>query len=200
MWGAAATVMGVPHPDMPSVLAVSGAMHLTVSLLAGAVFGLLMRTHSKRDVAGLAWRGAVFGVVVYAVMVYFILPLVVLANFRAVNHGLYVAFHLAFGIVLGISYALLRQRLGNHADQSPAEVLQGNAMGLATAHKILISAALGLAALLLAFGVVRYLRFGDSIALVTGIVAAALAVPASLYLRRFFLRHSAREDVSADRR
>jgi hypothetical protein len=65
-------------------------------------------------------------------------------------------------------------------------------MELLRAHRILISAAIGLAVLLLIYGVSRYLSTRDTQALATGIGGAGVGIALSLYLRWFLRKQASR--------
>jgi hypothetical protein len=63
--------------------------------------------------------------------------------------------------------------------------------GLLFAHRLLISMAIGLGAILLGHGIAAYRGHGDLPSLVTGLAAAGVAVVLSFYLRWFLRKGSA---------
>jgi uncharacterized membrane protein YagU involved in acid resistance len=108
--GMAAAVLG-PEAiagSLLAALAVSGSVHMTLSLVMGLVFGLAGRTWTLGVSLAV---GAVFGPLVYALMIYFFIPLISPEVLRAgTNHVVAVLCHLVFGLALGWVYVRLRDR------------------------------------------------------------------------------------------
>src|SRR5690606_12638992 len=112
---ASAPVLGprALEPGFDATAVVVGfVVHLALSVVLGAVFGLFFHGLSKR---GTVIVGAFYGLTVWIVMRYIALPLAGLPEVAAeLATRTAMAEHVAFGLVLGIAYAPFQVRYAEY--------------------------------------------------------------------------------------
>jgi len=110
---AAAMVLGPkvlsPASFDPGVLVVATLIHLALSVVYGVLLALFL-ARAGRIGAGVI--GAFFGLFLYLVNLHVIAPLW-FPWFAPLRTGLTVFSHLVFGVALGVSYVVLRDRVKN---------------------------------------------------------------------------------------